>query len=267
MSARNPLFEPIWFTPPDGSGFGLSKDSPSAPAPAPVPDPSASVLAQARALPSVYGPGGTSIYSGDPNVAGSFRRTDTLSPDQQRQFDAKNQINDQVLSRTNAAIGAMPTGPYAFDGATDPTTNKVYGAQETLLNRSFDRDRTQLEQRLANQGIPMGSEAWQREIEDFDRSKAASLTQAAAGSIQQGFSQDVATRQQNYNEVAAALGGSQLTPVGSGGNPVDVSSAFAAQQAGQRQQYQAGQDQYNAGVSQNNQLLSTAGTVAGMYFL
>lgn len=244
--------DPIWFTPPDGSSRTLWKDSPSPPPAPPVQDPTIPIVAQAKALPSVFGPGGSQVYSGDPNISGDFRRTDTLSPESQRQFDSKSQIADMLLGRTKGSIQSMPTGPYQFNGASDPTTNKLYQAKEGLLNKSFDRDRVNLEQRLANQGIPMGSEAYNAELDRFDTSKGQSLDQAAASSIGQGYQQDIGTRQQNYNEIAAALGGSQLTPVGSGGNPIDVMGAYNQANQQRQQQYNAQLGQYNSQVAGNN---------------
>ena len=252
-------FEPLYFTPPDGSVRGQYwKDSPSPPAPAPIPDPANQVRAQAAATPSAYTPQGSRVYSGDPNTPGSFRYTETYSPSGQRQFDTRNAIAENLLGRAEQQIPQIPATPFEFNGATDPTTNHAYRAQEELLNRSFDRDRTALEQRLANQGLPMGGEAYERELENFDRSKAASLTQAAAGANQQGYNQAIGTRQQNYNELAALLGGQQLSPVATapGAGAINTGGAYANQQDAINRNYQNQLGQYNAGVASNNSLQS-----------
>jgi hypothetical protein len=61
------------------------------------------------------------------------------------------------------------------------------------------------------------------------------------------FDEDLARRQQYYNELAALLGGQQLNPVnggGGGGNaPLDVGSAYNAQNQAQLARYNAGQAQ------------------------
>lgn len=61
------------------------------------------------------------------------------------------------------------------------------------------------------------------------------------------FDEDLARRQQYYNEIAALMGGQQLNPVnggGGGGNaPLDVASAYNAQNQAQLARYNAGQAQ------------------------
>ena len=228
--------------------------SPPAP-PAPV-DPSVQIAAQARALPSIFTPQGSRVFSGDPNVAGSFRMDETLAPSQQRQLAGRNEVAEALLGRSNKALSGLPVG-YDFRGAEDPTANRFFENQKKLLDRAFDEDGERLEQRLANQGLPMGSEAYTEEMDRFQRGRADSLESAAAEALQLGFGQDIATRQQNLNEVAQALGGSQLQPIGgSGGSPVDPAAAFANQQAGVNRQYQGQLAGYNADVAGQNNLLN-----------
>lgn len=224
------------------------------PAP-PPPDPANQITAQAKALPSIYSPYGSQVYSGDPNVAGSFQRTDTLAPSQQRQFNASNQIAEALLNRTNQAIPQMPVG-YAFNGAKDPTTNVHFQNQKKLLDTVFTRDEERERQRLANQGLPEGSQANREAMDDFARRKADAYESAAANALTEGFRQDITTRQQNLNEIAQALGGTQLQPIGTAGAPLDVASAYAAQQAGLNRQYQGQLAGYNADVASNNSTTS-----------
>lgn len=227
------------------------KDEPSPPqAPAPV-DPSVQIAAQAKAQPSTYTPFGNIVYSGDPNVAGSYRADVSLSPEQQGLYAGRNAVANALLGRSSAALSSLPTS-YKFAGATNPQANQFFTAQKALLDPQFAKDEERLGQRLANQGIPMGSEAYDYEMSQFRKSKDAAYEQAAANALTTGFNQDIATRQQNLNEVAQALGGSQLTPVSGGGSPVDVASAFATNQAQRQQQYQGQLAGYNSGVAQNN---------------
>jgi len=69
---------------------------------------------------------------------------------------------------------------------------------------------------------------------------------------QANTAQDLQTREEQYNEIAAALGGSQLQPVGAyaggSGGSVDATGAFNAQN-------NAKLANYNAGVEGNNALL------------
>lgn len=232
--------------------FFLAFDKGGPPAPPAVPDPSVQIAAEAKARPSVYSPFGSSVYSGDPS-AGTFRQDITLSPEQQALYKGRSDVANALLGRSSEALANTPVG-YSFSGATDPATNQFFTAQKALLDPVFSRDEERLSQQLANQGIPMGSEAYDRELQNFRKSKDAAYEQAAADALSRGFSQDIATRQQNLNEVAQALGGSQLTPVGQG-SPVDTSGAFAAQQAGLNRQYQGQLAGYNADVAGQNSLM------------
>lgn len=225
----------------------------SPPAPPAPPDPNVQIAAQARALPSIFTPTGSRVFSGDPNE-GTFQAVETLAPSQQRQLEGRNQVAEALLGRSNRALSGLPVG-YDFRGAEDPTTNRFFMNQKKLLDRAFGEDEERLEQRLANQGLPMGSEAYNEEMDRFRRTRADSLESAAADALQTGFSQDIATRQQNLNEIAQALGGSQLQPIGGAGNPVDPAAAFANQQAGLNRQYQGQLAGYNADVAGQNSLM------------
>lgn len=236
------------------------KDSPSPPpAPAPV-NPAVAINAQAKALPSYYGPEGTYIYSGDP-AKGTFQAKKTFSPDEQAKYDARNEIAQALLGRTSGAISTLPGGNYEFTGDTDPTTNRLFSAQQKLLDPVFARDEERERQRLSNQGIPEGSEAYTESMDDFGRRKSDAYEQAAAGALGQGFQQDIATRQQRFNEIAQALGGSQLAPVGNAGSPIDTASAYSQYEAGRNRQYQGELAGYNAGVAGNN---ATMGGLFGL---
>lgn len=256
-------FEPIYFTTPNGLGYSrtLWKDSPSPPAAPPVPDPSVQVQAQARAMPSAYTPSGSRVFSGNPDD-GTFGYTETYAPSQQRQFDARNRIAEQLGARAEYQLPKIPGDPFKFQGATDPTTNAYFQAQKGLLDQSFGREDERLDQKLVNQGIPMGSEAYREQMDDQSRRKADAYTQASAAALDKGYGQALGTRQQNYNELASLLGGQQLQPVsGGGGGGLDVASAFANQQAGQNRAYQGALAGYNADVAGNNS------TMGGLFSL
>lgn len=236
------------------------KDSP---APPPAPDPRVQIEAEAKAKPSVYSPFGNTVYSGSPND-GSYRADVTLSPREEALYRGRSDIAQALLGRSAEGIKGLPVG-YQFNGADDPTTNRFFTNQKKLLDTTFDRDETRERQRLANQGIPEGSEAYTAAMDDFSRRKSDAYDTAAANALTTGFNQDIATRQQNYNEIAAALGGSQLTPVTGGGGGVDTSGAFANQQAGLNRSYQGALAGYQGDVGTTNTALVGGATVAAAF--
>lgn len=244
-------------------GFGLadplnlfdSKDAPPSP-PDPL-DPRLQIAAEARAMPSVYSPFGNAVFSGDP-TAGTFRQDITLSPEEMALYRGRSGVAQAMLNR---AGDKELTSSYEFRGAEDPTTNRFFTQQKKLLDKAFDEDEERLEQRLANQGLPMGGEAFDGEFDNFRQSRADSLERASTNALTEGFRQDLTERQQNFNEIAAALGGAQLTPVGTAGSGPDVSNAFTNYQAGRNNQFNAQMGAYNADVAQQNQTMGTAGTI------
>lgn len=263
---------PVWFTPePTKYAREMWKSSPTPPPPQPVPDPTKEISAQAKATPSAYTPYGSRVYSGSPND-GTFAYTETLGPAEQQQKDLRDQVTLSLMGRAQNQIPNIPADPFDYGNfqfdPNDPVTNQTWEAQKGLLDPYFAREETRLDQKLANQGIPMGAEAYRDEVDQFRKTKASSYDQAAANALDRGFSQakttydtnyqtGLGTRQQNYNELAALLGGQQLNNINyNPGTMVDPSSAYARSQSVQNANYQNRIGQYNAGVASNNNMMS-----------
>jgi hypothetical protein len=231
------------------------KDAPSAPPPL---DPARQITAQANATPSVYTPFGSRVYSGDPNQAGSYRMTETLSPEQQKAYEGK-------MSIVNAMLGAGTRGldsSFKFSGADDPRASFFFQNQKKLLDEAFGDHERGLDQKLANQGLPMGGEAYDDEMGKFRDSREDAYSRAAADSLDRAFNMDVGARQQNYNEIAAALGGAQLTPISQGG-AIDVSGAYGLLDQGLNRQYEADKARYAGEVAMTNAALGAGAKAYG----
>lgn len=256
---------------------GASIDTPiangkSAPQPPSAPNPVKQVNAQVAALPNQVGPTGSVQYTGsiDPNnpTAGSITQTTTLSPEQQALYDAKTKIAQGMLNTAGSNVGGIDLGDFKFSGADNPASSAYFGNEMEMLNRQFDRDETRERQRLANQGLPEGGEAYDTAIEDFRRSKDAAVERAATNALGAGFDQELNTRQQNLNEIANALSGGTVTMPGgsgSGGPSVDVGQAFANQQAANNLNYQGQLSQYGANVGMTNTGIGAAATIAAAF--
>jgi hypothetical protein len=235
------------------------KDAPDPPAPV---DPANQVRAQAAATPSAFTPYGSRVYTGDPNVPGSFRYTETFSPQVQKQFDAKNRIAEAILGRTERQLPNIPEKPIEA-GMGDAGTQAYWNREKGLLDQVYKEQDDRLDQKLANQGLPMGSEAYKEERDRFDTTQAANYERAAQGAVGAGFNQALAARQQNYNELAAALGGQQLTPINTQpGSFVDPTAAQQMYQQGVNNQYQGQLANHNANVATQNSAMGSAATVA-----
>lgn len=115
-------------------------------------------------------------YQGDPDAV---YVSDTLSPLGQSNFDAEQRIKSQLSGIAEGGLGRVGTTMETpFDTSSispKPIASDIQGrdlSTQSLIERNqpmMDRQRGQLEQRLANQGIPIGSEAYQNAMDDLAR--------------------------------------------------------------------------------------------------
>ncbi len=230
------------------------KDSPSPPA---APDPKATAAAQGTAnletavgqgwlnALNQYGPQGSVTYNqsgthrvGDQDVP-QFSQTTTLSPEQQRQYDMRNALNEQALGLGKGVlnnVGGAVSSPFSLDGIPqapgvgdfsadrDKVTNALIARNQPMM----DRTRSGIENQLANQGIMAGSEAYKNKMDDLGRQENDfNLAAVNAGGAeqsrlfglgeqarQQGISEAQLKRSQPINEYATllGLGGNIQTP-------------------------------------------------------
>ena len=120
-----------------------------------------------------------------------------------------------------------------FTGIGDPDQSRatVESAVLSRINPDLERERAALESRLANQGITMGSEAWNTGMQDWSRMANDARMQAVLtggqeqsrifglgmgqsqmsnAARQQSLAEQLALRSQPINEAAALLSGQQV---------------------------------------------------------
>lgn len=156
------------------------------------------------------GPGGSTTYSQnggtytDPTTGMAvprYTQTTSLSPLGQSLLDAQgNVVNSQlpgiqgeaagykpldITGGTNAGIVAQ--GPQAYEGNV---ANAIYNKQSSFLNPQWDQTQNQLTDQLSRQGIPVGSDAYNRSMTNFNNSKTqaydAAQNSATTGGAQAG---------------------------------------------------------------------------------
>jgi hypothetical protein len=206
---------------------------------------------------------------------GTWAQEITLDPSQQRQFEARNRIAEQMLGRASNQFGQLPTTPFAFNSkSVNPNDQQsqqlvqrlksfsdtpftpnldgssirdaVYGKAKMLLDPTYGRMQEQLDQKLVNQGLPIGSEAYGQANDVFGRERSNAYETAALDAVMQGaneeqnqFGRQLSTRQQAINEILNALQGSQ-SQFGQ-----DYSREYGANQDEMGRQLTARQQQYN----------------------
>ncbi len=211
----------------------MGKESPAAPA---QPDPALTAKAQgaenretaiATQVGSMVGqdtPYGSLSYAQtgsytdkDGNEVPRWTATTTLSPEQQQLLGIQTtgQINlgnlglDQ-LQRIKDSVA----NPFSYDGLpAAPTADDAYtqALKNSIISRNqgvMDRDRSQLIQQLANQGITdSGSDAYKTAIDELNRKQndfSLGADQTAAGEMASRFGLEQSARQQAIQEEAYA---------------------------------------------------------------
>lgn len=240
--------------------------------------------------PNVVNPFGNTTYNqtGQTTVGGQtvpqFTQTTTLSPEQQRLYDqgvqGDTQLNDLGLQQIGRISNAV-SQPFSLAAFGDqPTADTAYRDQiqkalQDRLNPQLDRSQASLEQKLANQGIAQGSEAWRTAMDQEARNRndanlgviAQSGNEEAqqyglqSGSYQQRLANALLERQQPLQEFAQFTGASnnfvqpgQVGVNGSAIQPTDVASPIYAN-------YNSQVQNANNKASQQNALF---GSLAGL---
>ena len=144
--------------------------------------------------------------------------------------------------QTTLSTEGLPTLPTDFEGTRQQVASSVYDRQLGLLNPEFTRQREQLEQNLADRGLPIGGEAYNSAIDRLERQQGEQRQRLAQqadimGGQEAGrlFGQASQARSQQFGERTAqgqfGLGSQQ--------------QQFAQQAANVAQQNQARQMQIN----------------------
>lgn len=252
---------------------------------APVPDPNAQAAAdKATNRYNISGPTGTQQWvqgpqtvqgydqNGKPIYGSTDTQTTTLSPTEQRQFDTSNQIAESMLSGAQGKIGGengLANSTFSYDQDIPQAAADSYRHQIALLQPDFENANKGFEQKMANMGLPVGSDAYNEALRQHETDQNTAMTDAAAAAEQQGAQMSLSQRQQQYNELAAALGGQQVEPVnsfsGQGGANIDVAGAYGQANQARLANYNAGQAEA-ASNTQAGAGLASAGILAAVVF-
>lgn len=206
----------------------------------------------------------------------------TLSPDQQQLYDLSTSQSIDLSKLASALQGrvgdtlSQPTpGSADFATSSKNARDAYYNNQKEYLDPQWNQAKEQLDSKLANQGITLGSEAYNNENNNFARQKQSAYDTAQNNAILQGpqnaqqlFSLNSAARDLPLTEFNALRTGAQpniptfqpTTP--SMAAPTNTAqntwNAYGAQTNAYNQQV-AGQNATTSG------LFSLAGSAAGAY--
>lgn len=198
----------------------------------------------------------------------TFTKETNFTPEGQARFDQGQRISDALGNLAESGldrVGAAQSQPFGF-GSADELQDKAEKALMSRLTPIMDRQEDALRTRLANQGIGIGSEAYNKDIEAFGRGRNDATMQAILQAYQtrpQTIQEEAYLRSQPLNELNSLRTGSAVQmpqfqqPFALGVQPGNI--AGAASQAGQ---YDV--DVWNAQQARNNQLFNLGGNL-GLY--
>jgi len=187
-----------------------------------------------------------------------YEAVQTLSPEQQAIFRQQEKLYGDALTGAQTLLGNVQN----TIGQAPPSFDENYRKQQlaALLQRQqpqLDRDRAALETQLANQGISLGSDAYNTAMQQFNQ-RLNDLNLAAdaqAGSeARSAYQAALAGRNQPINELGALLGLGQVqTPSfanapQTGVSPTDVIGPTNLAYQGQLASWQAGQNRSNSAM-------------------
>jgi hypothetical protein len=153
-------------------------------------------------------PYGSLTYSQNPDLDNfgnpTFTATQTLSPVQQQLLDYQNQTSIGLGELTGKGLGYvenMLDNPFTTQNLPSLGFDAGQTYQDAYMKRldpQIQQGRERLEQQLANQGIQLGSDAYDRAMRNYDQKENDLLL----GATTQGFGTGLQARQQGFNEAA-----------------------------------------------------------------
>ena len=112
--------------------------------------------------------------------------------------DVSSALMGEEAYRLAASLSSMPDFIYSVDGSDEARQRAETATYQSYLDKltpQFQAQTADLETRLANQGLSVGSEAYQRAINDLTQQQNNALNQAAYHSVSAGqdaFAQSLA---------------------------------------------------------------------------
>ena len=121
--------------------------------------------------------------------------------------------------------GTLPNIMRDFSADAQQAQMANFNQNLSILQPTFDRQRRQTEQRLADMGLPIGSEAYAGELDRLDQSQGLQLQQIAQGAVGAG--------NQRSNELANLLLGQQAQQFNTQSNLATLENQARATQFGE----------------------------------
>lgn len=147
---------------------------------------------------------GSSSWSIDP-ATGRYTQRVSLDPSQQRQLDTRNSIAESMLGDASRNFGELGEN-FAYGDTVGSTARAGFDKFAARAKPRFQQQGQRLDQNLANGGIPLGSEAYNRSQKDLSDAQSDEIQAAASGAANTSNTQELQERQQRYSDIANLMG-------------------------------------------------------------
>lgn len=190
--------------------------------------------------PSIETPLGSQLYDPTTNTI-SLTESDFTRDQRLRQQALAENLSNQLADSNLTSV--------------DPSSIFNEGAE--LFAPEFEKQRKRLDQRLADQGIAQGSEAYNDELNRLEESQGIQLRQLARESVATTESQRAA----RFNEISSLLGTQQVGGVNFGQFQPGFSGLdlFGAEQASLNRAFQASQNSADRRAARNQAIMGALG--------
>lgn len=153
--------------------------------------------------------------SGQPQQWGGTTKPMPLDASPLPASGVQNQTTPNTVNQVPTGNVPGMVGGDALGGAMKDAQGAAYQNAQGYLDPQWKNDQSAMEAKLANQGVPQNSEAWNKAMDDFGRQKEFAYSQARSGAVAQGnaaqsqlFNQGLMA---NQNQFGQNLQGAQFT--------------------------------------------------------
>lgn len=157
----------------------------------------------------------TDPYTGKTYTVPTFTENVTLSPEQQAIYDTtvgtKGNLADLANQQSDFLKDYMASPVDLSAGNVENYINDHFGDD---FNQQWGTQQEQLATKLANQGIGMGSEAYQNAMDQFSTQRSNAYDNLYGNQYQGAVQNILSERNQPINEITALLSGSQVSQPG-----------------------------------------------------
>lgn len=209
----------------------------------------------------------TDPYTGESYTVPRFTVNQTLSEDQQSILDQQTRA-DQNLATLGAdlsgTLGQQLTGNFSL--GNEETEGRLFDLGRQRLDPMFAQREDDLRTRLANQGINVGSAAYDREMNNFSQGRNDAYNQLLLTGRGQASQELLTEDNQRINQIGALLSGGQVTQpnfsTGTQINPTPTTDNAAII----NNNYNQRMAQWQQNQAASGSFLSGLGSVAGGLF-